>query len=44
MFKWLKKWFWNIWIDNPVKEDKSMYLSHEERIEILKERVRGSNK
>ncbi len=44
MFRWLKKWLWDIWFDPgpPVMsslEEDSMYLSHDERIEKLKEMI-----
>ena len=39
-FKWLKKWCWDIWFDNEPKDDDSMHLTHEERVERLKEMIR----
>ena len=36
MLKWIKKWCWDVWFDDKPVEDDSMYLTHEERIEILK--------
>ena len=43
-FKWLKKWFWDIWFEQKPWENPSTHLTHEERIEILKEKVRGTDK
>ena len=41
ILKWVKKWAWDIWFDvPPIKEDSAMYLTHEERIEKLRERIR----
>ena len=40
-FKWLKKWYWDIWFDNgPEPNEKYMYLSREEKVEKLKEMVK----
>ncbi len=44
MLRWIKKWCWDVWFDDKPVEDDSMYLTHEERIEILKEKVRGTDK
>ena len=40
-FKWLKKWYWDIWFDNgPEPDEDYMHLSHDERIEKLREMIR----
>lgn len=38
--RWIKKWAWDVWFVKPVEEDMSMYLSHEERLDRLREKVR----
>ena len=39
MFKWIKKWCWDIWFDEKPNNN-STHLTHEERIELLKEKVK----
>jgi hypothetical protein len=39
IIRWIKKWCWDIWFDEKPYNN-STHLTHEERLELLREKVR----